>query len=82
MAFARPFVPFLVKLGPASFRRFLVEHIPWQKLQALRGIIDVMDSTSREIFNAKKHAIERGEGSLLDQVGRGKDIMSIIRESS
>ena len=35
---------------------------------------------SKEIFEAKKAAIERGDQELLHTVGEGKDVMSILRE--
>ena len=37
---------------------------------------------SKEIFEAKKAAIERGDQELLHTVGEGKDVMSILRGST
>jgi hypothetical protein len=39
-----------------------------------------MDVTSRDIFAKKKEAFKRGDAEIMRQVGRGKDIMSILRE--
>jgi hypothetical protein len=41
-------------------------------------MIDIMDKTSTEIFQSKKVALQQGNEALLKQVGRGKDIMSIL----
>jgi hypothetical protein len=41
-----------------------------------------MDKTSVEIYEHKKLALQRGEEAVLQQIGRGKDIMSILRMCS
>lgn len=41
-------------------------------------VVDVMDNTSNEVFNARKQAIEKGEEAMSQQVGQGKDILSIL----
>lgn len=43
-------------------------------------MIDTMDSKSKEIYYGKKVALEKGDEEVLDKVGMGKDIMSILRE--
>ncbi|KIJ63129.1 hypothetical protein HYDPIDRAFT_113701 [Hydnomerulius pinastri MD-312] len=74
----RQFLPYLVKLGPASFRRFVVNNLPWKDVQEIRRIVDVMDKTSIEVFEAKKKALAEGDEAVMQQVGQGKDIMSIL----
>lgn len=56
----------------------LVEVLPWKNLQKLRNIIDIMHNTSIEIFDEKKKALEKGDEAVSNQVGRGKDILSIL----
>jgi len=78
MVFVRNYlVPTLVKLGPPKFRRFLVNLLPFENARRLRGIVDVFHNTSIEILEAKRRAME-SDGTVEEQIGRGKDIMSIL----
>ena len=46
----------------------------------MRDIVDVMYNTSVEIFESKKKALAEGDEALATQIGKGKDIMSILSE--
>ena len=72
--------PFLAKLGPAWFRRMLLDLVPNQRVQRLKDISDVMCANTRRIFFGKKAAFEAGDEAVKEQVASGKDIMSILRE--
>ncbi|KAJ7580829.1 cytochrome P450 [Mycena floridula] len=79
MPWIRPLViPVKRLLGPAWLRRRLLEKLPIGNIQTLRKIIDLMDATSKAIFEEKKSMIGRGEEYMVDKVGRGKDIMGIL----
>lgn len=71
-------MPKLARIGSPAFRRFVVDFAPIPTIKELRGIIDVLYKTSVEIFVSKKKAIEDGEGALASQLGKGKDIISIL----
>lgn len=58
----------------------MVEIMPIKKVQELRRVVDVLYGVSLEIFNAKKKALESGDDAFVDQVGKGKDIISILSE--
>ena len=79
---AGQFLPWLVKVGNAAFRKFAAKYIPWKEWQNLVGIVDVMDHTSRHVFDSKKRALEMGDEAILKQVGEGKDILSVLRTCS
>lgn len=68
----------LSKIGTPRFRRMIVDLIPYKDLHKVRDIIDVLHKTSVEIYESKKKALEEGDESLAAQVGRGKDIMSVL----
>jgi hypothetical protein len=68
----------LVKLGPPRFRRFLVDILPFKNVRRLRDCVDVMHNTSVQIFEAKKRAVSEGDEGVTDQIGRRKDIMSVL----
>lgn len=57
----------------------LLDLVPIQKIQHLKQMIDILHERSKEIFQAKRAAIERGDEMILHMVGEGKDVMSILR---
>ncbi|KAF8212641.1 cytochrome P450 [Mycena galopus ATCC 62051] len=79
MQFAIPFLPFVVKLFPASFRRSMIDWVPWKPLQELRDIVDFADSTATRLVMDRKAAIESGK---LDTNDGGKDIMTLLVKSN
>ncbi|KAM5540033.1 hypothetical protein V8D89_006173 [Ganoderma adspersum] len=75
---AREISPFLRYLGPAWFRRFLLHFVPIPSVQRLKNITDTMYQRTTEIYFAKKAAIESGDEEVLNSMGEGKDIMSVL----
>jgi len=73
-------LPFLMKLGPAWFRRFMVNILPFKSVQKMKNIVDIMQKTSEDIVAQKRKAFADGEESVVNQIGGGKDIMSILCE--
>lgn len=77
--FSRFFVlPWAHKIGSPRFQRFIVNLLPWKDLHEMRDIVDTMHNTSLEIIESKKQALEAGEDALESEVGRGKDIISVL----
>ncbi|KAI0648481.1 cytochrome P450 [Trametes meyenii] len=71
-------LPVVIKIGPAAFRRAVAERIPNHTLQRMRKISDILHANSLEIVNGKKTALKQGDQALKQQVGEGKDIMSVL----
>ena len=76
----RLMLQYVADIGPASFRRWVVERLPYDTVQQLRRISDIMHERSVRIFNEKKEALQNGDETIKHQVGEGRDIMSILRE--
>lgn len=74
--------PIVSKLGTARFRGAIVNLVPSQHVKRLRDIIDVLHNTSVEIFETKKKALREGDRALAAQIGRGKDIISILMRAN
>lgn len=71
----------LVRIGPAAFRRKVVEMLPREGAsQHMMRISDALTARSLKIVNEKKRALQQGDAALKQQVGEGKDIMSVLRE--
>lgn len=52
--------------------------VPWPKLHAIRDMVDVMDSTAKEILGQAQKSLEAGDEVLKARIGSGKDILSIL----
>ncbi|KAI0761469.1 cytochrome P450 [Trametes elegans] len=74
----RLLLPRVMNIGPASFRRQVLELIPHAPLQRAIQISDALYGQSLKIINSKKSALEKGDEELKQQVGEGKDIMSVL----
>lgn len=74
-------LPFVHNIGPASFRRFIIDILPWKNAHKLRDMIDYMYNLGSEILESKKAALEKGDEAVDQQVGRGKDLISVLRET-
>ncbi|PPQ88993.1 LOW QUALITY PROTEIN: hypothetical protein CVT25_005092 [Psilocybe cyanescens] len=75
-------MPKIARIGTQAFRKFVVDLTPFAAVKELRGIIKVIYDTSVEIFESKKMAIEKGDEAIAAQIGRGKDIISILSKDS
>lgn len=65
--------------GGPRLQRKIVEAIPYGPLQELREMVDIMDTTSKEILESTKRALAEGK-DMSSRIGGGKDIMSILGE--
>jgi hypothetical protein len=68
-------VPIVLKIGTTRFRRAMKKLIT---SGPIKNIVDVFHTTSVEILESKKKALREGDQALADQIGRGKDIISIL----
>lgn len=71
-------LPYLRYFGTRRFRGWLFGLIPSSSAKRFRSIIETMDSESRRIYTIKKTALESGDDSAVQEVGEGKDIMSVL----
>ncbi|KAF8704659.1 cytochrome P450, partial [Rhizoctonia solani] len=80
MWYLHPFIATLIKLGPTSFRRFVVDHLPFGPAQALKNSTDVVDHTANTIYKKKKSAF--GNGTLDSEIAAGNDVVSMLLKQS
>ena len=55
--------------------------IPSPTLHELRDKVDLIWRTSNEIFHQKMDALRAGDDAVKQQVGQGKDIISLLSTS-
>ena len=70
--------PIASKIGTPRFRRAIVDLIPSEIIRKLRDIVVILYNTSVEILEIKKEALRGGDQALAAQIGKGKDIISIL----
>ncbi|KAI4520759.1 cytochrome P450 [Schizophyllum commune Loenen D] len=71
-------LPYVYNIGPAWLRRAIVNLIPSPTLHELRDKVDLIWRTSNEIFHQKMDALRTGDDAVKQQVGQGKDIISLL----
>ncbi|CAE6403047.1 unnamed protein product [Rhizoctonia solani] len=74
MWYLHPFITFLSRLGPAFFRRAIVEHVAHRPARKLKNVADTMHDTAVEIMRDKRKALE--DGTLGSGVAAGQDMMT------
>ncbi|KAJ6578507.1 hypothetical protein B0H19DRAFT_580104 [Mycena capillaripes] len=52
-------LPWASKIGTPRFQRAVIDRVPWTSLHEFRDVVDVMDSTTREIYQEKKRMLVR-----------------------
>jgi hypothetical protein len=61
----------------------MMDWMPSDALKKLRRVVNVMDTASKKIFTEKRTALENeGFVGIAGNRMQGKDIMSIMRQSS
>ncbi|KAH8109751.1 cytochrome P450 [Phellopilus nigrolimitatus] len=74
----RQLLPCVDNLGTPAIRKKIFEWIPYDKFKIMRELVGIMDVTSKNIFQSKKNALLEGDEAVKGQVGKGKDIMSVL----
>ena len=76
----RRLLPWLAKIGSPTLRRKVVENVPSKIVREYVEVVDILESGSKAIYEKSKKALEDGDTSLYEKVGRGKDILSVLRK--
>jgi hypothetical protein len=77
----------LIKLGPAWFRRRMVDLTPIPAVQRLKSVIDTMEDTTEAIYQDHLRDMAEADGSAgvgrapPKKSGRGLDILTSLSRS-
>ncbi|KAF7976161.1 hypothetical protein HWV62_7483 [Athelia sp. TMB] len=71
----RFFLPYVANWGTPRIRRAIIQRFPLADVQTVCRMVDVMYATSIGIVESKKAALSKGDAAVVEQVGRGKDVM-------
>ncbi|KAI0718779.1 cytochrome P450 [Cerioporus squamosus] len=69
-----------IKSFAPALRRKIIDLIPHNGVQKAKSVVDTIHRRSVEIYQEKKRALEEGDEKVTQQIGEGKDIMSILSE--
>ncbi|KAF9477913.1 cytochrome P450 [Pholiota conissans] len=74
----------IVTIGTPRFRKFIVDYLllPFPLVKELKEIVDVLYGTSVGIYETKKKLLAEGDEAVSSQIGRGKDIISILMKAN
>lgn len=65
---------------PEELMKTIFRMSPRKNVRELLKISDIMRRRSQEIIDEKRVALRKGDEALLQEVGEGKDLMSICRK--
>ncbi|RPD75378.1 cytochrome P450 [Lentinus tigrinus ALCF2SS1-7] len=78
----RPLLPWLRRTFPLPLLQWATEVLPWPALRHMRAISDSVYATSQQVLRRKKEMLKQGGESLAQEVGEGKDLMSVLLQQN
>ncbi|KAJ3867016.1 cytochrome P450 [Lentinula novae-zelandiae] len=83
LAFARFYLlPLALKILPTYALTFIMNITPWKSLHDVRDMVNYMHELSVEVYEEKKCAFEEGDETVVNQIGKGKDLLSIMMKEN
>ncbi|KAJ3797629.1 cytochrome P450 [Lentinula aff. detonsa] len=83
LGFARIYLlPLALKVLPTNVRTFIMNITPWRALHDVRDMVNYMHELSVEIYQDKKRALKEGDEAVIKQIGKGKDLLSIMMKEN
>ncbi len=67
-------------IGTPALRRLAINILPWKNLHHMRDISDYMYDLATKIYGEKRRALEEGDEVVSQQIGRGKDLISVLSD--
>ena len=69
---------YIVPNIPLSVRRAVAPYLPIPHWARMRSIVNTLDMHVQDILNIKRRALEKGDATLMHEIGEGRDIMSVL----
>ncbi|TDL24467.1 cytochrome P450 [Rickenella mellea] len=77
----RQMLPYLMWI-PRIVRRKFMEWSPFPGFQRIRKVVDTIHMASIQVYMNKKEGLARGDDAIVQQIGKGKDIISILMRAN
>ncbi|KAI0720825.1 cytochrome P450 [Cerioporus squamosus] len=78
----RPLLPWLRQTFPLGLLQWATGVLPWPALRHMRAISDSVYATSQQVLRRKKEMLKQSGESLAQEVGEGKDLMSVLLQQN
>jgi len=75
----RDVFPYIYNIFPKPFLRWVVKVFPSRRLRRAGEIVDTLESSSVKILAEKRAAFAAGDEAIAEQIGEGRDLMSVLR---
>jgi len=82
LAIFRQVLPPIINMSSPRFRQLMMNLLPWKTLHQVRDSVNMLHDLSCEVLEAKTSALRSGDDAVLEQIGQGKDIMSILLKAN
>ncbi|KAL5482417.1 hypothetical protein ACEPAI_9011 [Sanghuangporus weigelae] len=82
LRFFLQFIPTLMKIGPPAFRRKIVDMLPSETVSTLALLINTTSEQAKRIFQEKREALRDGDKVVAENIGSGRDILSILMRAN
>jgi hypothetical protein len=56
--------------------------LPWKSLHEARDTVNSLHTLANDVIEAKKSALRQGDYAVLEEIGEGKDILSVLRNQN
>lgn len=74
------FLPLATRMCTPRTWKYIIDRLPLEEIRRTKYMVDEIEKTSREIYEAKKGTVDKGDENTLQQVVRGKDLISLLSE--
>ena len=54
--------------------------LPWKTLHDIRDMSNLLHEMAYDVVESKRSALAKGDAAVSEQIGQGKDLMSILCE--
>ncbi|GJE84314.1 cytochrome P450 [Phanerochaete sordida] len=78
----RVLLPYVMPYIPPRVRRLVGPWLPHRAMQKWRSIVRILDEQAREIYDAKKDALEKGDEHVEHEIHEGRDILSVLLKAN
>ncbi|KAI0270685.1 cytochrome P450 [Gloeopeniophorella convolvens] len=74
--------PYIYKIFPSWLLKSAGRSLPWKRLNRLMDLVEIMHTSARRIYETKKELLKQGDGATVEQIERGKDILSVLMQAN
>lgn len=74
----RDIIPYIYKTVPHSWLQWVVQHLPSKRIYRTWEIAETLSIFSNDILASKRAAIAAGDEAVSQQIGEGKDLLSVL----